>query len=153
VVNSSLPTYKQDLIDACKATGATLAYDATGGGNLATEILDAMEKALTEGKPHSTYGSPTHKQVYLYGGLQWGPTMLNRGYGMQWGVGGWLMTTWYSSKGGDRGAAVKAFLTGINDTFKTDYARRITLEEAATLEIATEYAKQATGQKFLIVPN
>jgi hypothetical protein len=153
VVDSSLPTYKQDLIEACKATGATLAFDATGGGNLATEILESMEKALSDGKPHQTYGSPTHKQVYLYGGLQWGPTILNRGYGMQWGVGGWLMTTWYASGKGDRAAAVKAFLTGINDTFKTEYAKRITLEEAATLDVAIDYAKQATGQKYLITPN
>jgi len=153
VVNSSLPTFKRDLVDALKATGATLAFDACGGGDLASTILESMEKALTEDEPPSTYGSTTHKQVYLYGMLQWGPTPLTRGYGMAWGVGGWLMPNWYGSGKGDRKAAIMAFLTGINDVFKTDYARRITLEEAATLEVATEYAKQATGQKFLIVPN
>jgi hypothetical protein len=72
---------------------------------------------------------------------------------MQWGVGGWLMTTWYASGKGDRAAAIQAFLTGIHDTFKTEYAHRITLEEAATLAVATDYAKQQTGQKYLIIPN
>jgi NADPH:quinone reductase-like Zn-dependent oxidoreductase len=92
VVNSSKDSFMADLTDAIHATGATLAFDATGGGTLASTILSAMEAAAarTPGA-YSIYGSVKHKQVYLYGGLDTSPTTLNRGYGMAWGVGGWLL--------------------------------------------------------------
>lgn len=153
VVNSSSEEFRDELTAALKATKATLAFDATGGGGLSDAILGCMERALTEDAPPQTYGSTTHKQVYIYGGLQWGDTPLKRGYGMAWGVGGWLMPNWYASGKGDRKAAVGAFLKGIDTTFKTQYSKKISLEEAATLEVATEYVKQATGQKVLVVPS
>ena len=152
VVNSSTETFERDLTDAIKATNATLAFDATGGGKLGNAILRCMERALTEDKPPLPYGSPTHKQVYLYGGLQWGETTLDRSYGMAWGVGGWLMPNWYASGKGDRVAAVKAFLKGIDTIFKTQYTKHISLQEAVTLATVQEYAKQATGSKYLITP-
>ena len=153
VVNSSSESFERDLIDAINATGATLAFDATGGGDLAEKILKAMEIALTENAPPQTYGSTTHKQLYLYGALQSGLTTLSRSYGMAWGVGGWLMPNWYASGKGDRVAAVKAFMKGIDTTFKTEYAQKISLDEAVTLAVVQDYAKQATGFKYLITPN
>ena len=92
VVNSASPDFVRDLTDACAATGATIAFDATGGGPLAGQILGAMEAAINRGaKAYSRYGSTTHKQVYIYGGLDPSPTELRRNFGMAWGVGGWLL--------------------------------------------------------------
>jgi hypothetical protein len=93
VCNSSAPTFMDDLTEALVATGATVAFDAIGGGTLAGQILTAMEIALNRtAKEYSRYGSTTHKQVYIYGGLDRGPTQLNRAFGMAWGIGGWLLT-------------------------------------------------------------
>ncbi len=93
VVDSSKPSFMEDLIGACAATGATLGFDAIGGGKLAGQILAAMEIALNS-KPgaYSRYGSATHKQVYIYGRLSMEPTTLTGAYGMAWGVGGFLLT-------------------------------------------------------------
>lgn len=91
VINASSGTFMAELTDAIQATGATLAFDATGGGTLASNILACMEAAAarTPGA-YSIYGSVKHKQVYLYGNLDTSATMLQRAYGMAWGVGGWL---------------------------------------------------------------
>ena len=52
-----------------------------------------MEMAANKtAKEYSRYGSTTHKQVYIYGGLDRGPTEFNRAFGMAWGIGGWLLT-------------------------------------------------------------
>ena len=100
VCNSSSETFAADLTDAIHETGATLAFDATGGGDLASNILSAMEAAAarTPGA-YSIYGSVAHKQVYLYGGLDVSPTVLSRGYGMAWGVGGWLLPNFLGKAG------------------------------------------------------
>ena len=77
VCNIGSPTFMQDLTDAVIATGATLAFDAIGGGALAGQILTCMEAALTRSATeYSRYGSSTHKQVYIYGGLDLTPTVL-----------------------------------------------------------------------------
>src|SRR3954453_19271309 len=93
VVDSSTPTFTEDLTQALVATGATIAFDAIGGGKLASQILTAMEMALNKtAKEYSRYGSTTHKQIYIYGSLNTGAVELTRNYGMAWGVGGWLLT-------------------------------------------------------------
>src|SRR5512140_835603 len=93
VCNASSPTFMQDLTKALVTTGATIAFDATGGGKLAGQILTCMEIAANKtAKEYSRYGSTTHKQVYIYGGLDRGPTQFNRTFGMAWGIGGWLLT-------------------------------------------------------------
>ena len=75
VCDASAPTFMEDLTQALVATGATIAFDATGGGKLAGQILTCMEAALNRtAKEYSRYGSTTHKQVYIYGGLDTGPT-------------------------------------------------------------------------------
>ena len=93
VCNTASPTFAADLVEALKATSATLAFDATGGGTLASQILNAMEEAASSGaQEYSRYGSAVHKQVYIYGGLDTSPTILTRNFGMAWGLGGWLLT-------------------------------------------------------------
>ena len=81
-----------DLTAALVETGATIAFDAIGGGKLAGQILTCMEIAANKtAKVYSRYGSSVHKQVYIYGGLDIRPTELNRSFGMAWGIGGWLL--------------------------------------------------------------
>src|SRR6201993_4051926 len=71
VVDSSSPGFMEDLTSALADTGATIAFDAIGGGKLAGQILTAMEAAIARtGKgAYSRYGSNVHKQVYIYGSL------------------------------------------------------------------------------------
>ncbi|MGZ4761670.1 MAG: zinc-binding dehydrogenase, partial [Ilumatobacteraceae bacterium] len=93
VCNSSEPTFMDDLTKALVDTGATIAFDAIGGGRQAGQILACMEAAVnSKATEYSRYGSNVHKQVYIYGGLDRGPTEFNRNFGMTWGIGGWLLT-------------------------------------------------------------
>src|SRR6201992_1364066 len=93
VVDSTSPSFMKDLTDALAETGATIAFDAIGGGKLAGQILTCMEAAINrDAKVYSRYGSNVNKQGYIYGMLDRGPTELNRAFGMTWGVGGWLLT-------------------------------------------------------------
>src|ERR1700743_1129888 len=93
VVDSTAPTFTSDLTAALVETGATLAFDAIGGGKLAGQILTCMEVAINKtAKVSSRYGSSVHKQVYIYGRLDLRPTELSGGnIGMAWGIGGWLL--------------------------------------------------------------
>jgi NADPH2:quinone reductase len=149
------PGFAEELTDAIAATGATLAFDATGGGRLAGTILSCMEAAVTRGvKDVGRYGSSTHKQVYVYGGLDASPTELVRNFGMAWGVGGWLLFPYLQRIGPEAVAALrKRVLLGLKTTFRSDYAREISLAEALKPEMIAAYGRRATGEKFLINPN
>ena len=155
VCNSSEPTFMKDLTDALIATGATLAFDAIGGGNLAGQILTCMEAAASAtGAPYSPYGSTTHKQVYIYGGLDLSPIVLTRSFGMAWGVGGWLLTPFLQRIGPKAVHKLRTRVaTEIKTTFASNYTREVSLPEALTLEAIATYGKQATGEKYLINPN
>ncbi len=155
VCDSSLDTFAADLKAAIVATGAYLAFDATGGGELANQILVAMEAAANEtATEYSRYGSTQDKQVYIYGGLERRATTLTRSYGMQWGVGGWLLTPFLQKVGRQRAAELRQRVADeILTTFASDYAQEISLTEALTPEVLTNYAKQATGLKYLINPS
>jgi NADPH2:quinone reductase len=155
VCSTGSPTFIEDLTQALVETGATLAFDATGGGKLAGQILGCMEAALNRtAKEYSRYGSTTHKQVYIYGGLDRGPTEFVRNFGMAWGMGGWLLFP-FLQKIGDEGAArLKARVVAeLKTTFASRYTREVSLHEALRLDAIAVYAKQATGEKFLLVPN
>lgn len=154
VVDSSADTFMADLTEAIHATGATLAFDATGGGTLASSILSCMEAAAarTPGA-YSIYGSIKHKQVYLYGGLDTSATVLNRGYGMAWGVGGWLLPNFLAKAGMEvagrlRGRVAKELKTN----FVSHYTNEISLSEALQAETVRRYYAKHTGEKFLICP-
>lgn len=155
VCDSSAPGFVADLTEALVATGATLAFDATGGGTLANQILGAMEAALNRGaKEYSRYGSTTHKQVYLYGGLDTRPTELTRGYGMAWGVGGWLVFPYLQKIGTAATQALKQRVADeLTTTFASRYAREVSLAELLSAEVIAGYGARGTGAKVLICPN
>jgi len=155
VVDSSAATFLDDLTAALVATGATLAFDATGGGKLAGQILTCMEAALSKtAKEYSRYGSVTHKQVYLYGGLDTSPTTFNRSFGMAWGVGGWLVFPYLQKLGSAKLLELKARVAAeLKTTFASHYAKEISLVEALSLEAIAAYGARATGTKYLINPS
>ena len=155
VCDSSLPSFTEDLKNAVVATGAYLAFDATGGGELANQILVAMEAAANEtATEYSRYGSSQEKQVYIYGGLERRPTTLTRSYGLQWGVGGWLLTPFLQKIGRDRAGELRQRVADeIKTTFASSYAQEISLDQALELDVLQTYALQATGKKFLVNPS
>ena len=155
VCDSSAPSFMQDLTEALAATGATLAFDAIGGGTLAGQILTCMEAAINRSaKEYSRYGSAVHKQVYIYGGLDTGPTVINRGFGMAWGVGGWLLWP-FMQRIGPAGAQKlrERVVAELKTTFASHYTKEISLAEVLKLEEIAVYGKRATGAKYLINPN
>ena len=154
VVNSSEDSFMSDLTDAIHETGATLGFDATGGGQLASNILTAMEGAAarTPGA-YSIYGSIKHKQVYLYGGLDTSPTKLTRGYGMAWGVGGWLLPNFLANAGDEVAVRLrKRVADELKTTFASHYTEEISLSEALQADVVARYNAKTTGEKFLICP-
>ena len=155
VVNSSDDDFAAKLVDACAETGATLAFDATGGGRLASDILTAMERALSRNATEfSRYGSDVHKQVYIYGGLERRLTELSRTYGMAWGVGGWLLTPFMQRVGPEVVGRLKQRVADeLGSTFASHYAREVGLAEALSQDAVSDYVRQATGAKTLICPD
>ena len=155
VCNSSVTTFMEDLTDALAATGATLAFDAIGGGKQAGQILTCMEAAATrDAKNLGRYGSTVYKQVYIYGGLDRGPTEFNRNFGMTWGIGAWLLTPFLQKIGADGAQKLRERVAaGIKTTFASHYTNEVSLVEALRLETIRAYGKQATGEKYLIRPN
>jgi NADPH2:quinone reductase len=155
VCNSTVPTFMPDLTEALVATGATLAFDAIGGGTLAGQILSCMEAALTRSaKEYSRYGSTTHKQVYIYGALDMGPTVLNRSFGFAFGIGGWLLWPFLEKVGPAVAAQLRQRIAAeLKTTFASHYTREISLAEALRLEEIAVYGKRSTGAKYLLNPN
>ncbi|HIG72506.1 MAG: zinc-binding dehydrogenase [Myxococcales bacterium] len=155
VCNSSSPNFKDELTDALAETGATLAFDATGGGKLGGQILACMEKALIRtASEYSRYGSTTHKQLYLYGRLDRSMTQLSGDYGMAWGIGGWLLPPFLAKIGFEGAARLRARVAAeITTTFASHYTAEVSLAEVVTLKSMAAYGKQATGEKYLINPN
>ena len=155
VCNSASATFMDDLTEALAATGATVAFDAIGGGTLAGQILTAMEAAANRtAKEYSRYGSTTHKQVYIYGGLDRGPTQFNRTFGMAWGIGGWLLTAFLQKIGVEAAQKLRERVAAeIKTTFASTYTKEVSLAGALDLDEIAVYARQATGEKYLITPN
>jgi hypothetical protein len=155
VCNSGSPTFMEDLTRALVATGATLAFDAIGGGKLASQILHCMEAAATRNaKTYSRYGSMVHKQVYIYGGLDVRPTELSRGFGMAWGIGGWLLFAFSQKIGPVEARKLRERVAAeLKTTFASSYTRVVSLHEALQPQTIAAYNKRATGEKFLINPN
>jgi len=155
VVDSTAPTFQDDLVNALAETGATIAFDAIGGGKLASQILTAMEIAINKtAKEYSRYGSSVHKQVYIYGGLNTSAIELTRNYGQAWGVGGWLLTPFLQKIGREgQGPLRQRVVNELKTTFASHYTRTISLPEVLDLKNIAVYNKRATGEKFLINPN
>jgi NADPH:quinone reductase-like Zn-dependent oxidoreductase len=155
VVDSTASTFMEDLTNALVETGATIAFDAIGGGRLAGQILTCMEAAINKtAKVYSRYGSSVHKQVYIYGGLDLRPTELNRAFGMTWGVGGWLLLPFLQKIGPAEGAKLRQRVVAeLKTTFASHYTQVVSLQEALQLSHIAVYGKRATGEKYLINPN
>ena len=158
ICNTSDDNFMENLVEALVETGATLGFDATGGGNngeLPGQILSAMEIAANKtAKEYSRYGSDTYKQVYIYGGLDQSPTILKRAYGMSWGLGGWLLTPMIGKIGMEKFQEMRMRVAKeIKTTFASSYAQEISFEEMLQPETIINYAKQATGKKYLVNPH
>jgi NADPH:quinone reductase-like Zn-dependent oxidoreductase len=155
VVDSKSPTFLNDLTEALVETGATIAFDAIGGGKLAGQILSCMEVAVNKSaKVYSRYGSNVHKQVYIYGSLDPGPTELNRSFGMTWGVGGWLLFPFIMKVGPAEVTRLRQrVVSELKTTFASHYTQVVSLQEALQLSHLAVYGKRATGEKYLINPN
>jgi NADPH:quinone reductase-like Zn-dependent oxidoreductase len=155
VVDSTAASFMDDLTNALVETGATIAFDAIGGGKLAGQILTCMEiSANKTAKVYSRYGSSVHKQVYIYGSLDPRPVELNRAFGMAWGVGGWLLFPFLMKIGQADGAKLRARVVAeLKTTFASHYTQVVSLQEALQLANIAIYGKRATGEKFLINPN
>ncbi len=154
VIDSSAPDFMTNLIEAIAETEAYLAFDAIGGGRLAGQILTAMETAAVRTNPaNGPYGSTQMKQVYIYGGLSTAPTEINRGFGMKWGIGGWLLTPYLQLAGPEEIGRMRAKVAAeLRTTFASRYTSRISLDEAVKPDIIAAYNRRATGEKYLILP-
>jgi hypothetical protein len=155
VLDSTSPAFMDELTAALVETGATIAFDAIGGGRLAGQILTGMEAAANKtAKVYSRYGTNVHKQVYIYGGLDTRPTELVRSFGMAWGIGGWLLFPFLMKIGqADAAKLRQRVVDELKTTFASHYTKIVSLQEALDLANVTVYAKRATGEKFLINPN
>ena len=155
VCNASSPTFMQDLTDALVATGATLAFDAIGGGKLAGQILTCMEAALNRtAKEYSRYGSTTHKQVYIYGGLDRGPTEFDRNFGMAWGMGGWLLFPFLQKIGPEAAQKLRERVAAeLKTTFASHYAKGCRWPRRCSSTRSPSTASTPPAKKYLINPN
>jgi NADPH:quinone reductase len=155
VLNSASPSFSTDLVEALKATSATLAFDATGGGTLSSQILNGMEEAANAtAAEYSRYGSSVHKQVYIYGALDTSPTVLIRNFGMAWGIGGWLLTPFLQGAGAETFGRLRARVAAeLTTTFASSYTREVSLAGMLNPDAFNEYVKRATGEKFLVTPH
>jgi NADPH2:quinone reductase len=155
VCDSSKDTFEVDLQNAIFQTEAYIGFDATGGGRLPNEILAAMERAANAGSAEfNRYGSTQHKQVYIYGGLERSHTILKRNYGMQWGLGGWLLTPFLQKIGRERTAELRQRVANeITTTFKSSFSNEVSMAGALTAKALATYSQQSTGQKYLINPS
>ncbi|MCC4834794.1 zinc-binding dehydrogenase [Shewanella sp. 10N.7] len=154
VVNSSSDTFLADLTAAIIETGATIAFDPIGGGQLTSDILNCMEVAaardMTE---HSVYGSDIFKQVYIYGALDRRPITLNRNFGFAWGINGFLLFNALGKLGTKTVIAMRQRVAEeISTTFASHYTHEVSLAEVLKLQSIASYSKQATGEKYLITP-
>ena len=155
ICDSSAPDFIDNLTAALVETGATIAFDAIGGGKLAGQILTCIEAAAVKRmKEYSRYGSDTFKQVYIYGALDTGPTTLNRNFGFSWAVNGFLLTPFLMQIGAEGGQRLRARVVAeLTTTFASHYTREVSLAEMLRPDVAAAYNKRATGEKFLVCPN
>lgn len=155
IVNSSMDSFKADLLAQIEQTDATLAFDAIGGGELVSTILSSMERVGSKDAiGFNTYGSSSNKQVYIYGGLDFSPTILNRSYGMTWGIGGWLLMQFLGRISPDRVIELhKKVADEIDTTFASSFTAELSLEQAMQPEMIGAYTATKTGEKYFINPN
>jgi len=151
VVDSSQPDFVDRLTKAIRETGATLAFDAIGGGSMAGEILTAMERTQPPLTSYTPYGTTAHKQVYIYGSLDFSPTVIDRKFGLTWSVGGYLLMNALARQGGEAIGRMRArVLAEAKTTFASGYAQTIGLRDVLQPEVLAVFARRSTGTKYLI---
>lgn len=155
ICNTSEDSFMNDLTEAIASTNAYVAFDATGGGTLASNLLSCMEAAAQKSaSSYNRYGSEQYKQVYIYGGLDRTTTTLSRNFGMSWGLGGWLLPPFLQKIGPEAANRLRQRVTDeIKTTFASHYTSEISLAEALSLDAINTYGRMATGEKYLITPN
>jgi len=155
VVNLNAATFFEDLTAAVAATGATLAFDAVGGGTLTDTILRAMEAAfVAQQTGFSRYGTATTKHVYIYGSLNLEPTILTRTYGSSWSVSRWLFLNFLQKAGNETALSLKKrVLAELSTTFAVQYKGTLSLDDVLNPEFVKEFAQRSTGKKFLVNPS
>ncbi len=155
VCDTSAASFEADLVRSLIETGATLAFDAIGGGPVAGQILSAMETAANAGAAgFNRYGSATLKQVYVYGFLNPGPTTFTRDFGFAWSLAGWILPMFTSRIDAAETERLRArVIAELRSTFASRYTREISFHQALRPEIIAAYAAQATGEKFLLRPH
>ena len=154
VVDSSQPDFGEQLTDAIRETGATLAFDAIGGGSLAGDILTAMERAQPPLTSYTPYGTTVRKQVYIYGSLDFSPTVIDRRFGLTWSVSGYLLTNALARLGGEAIGRMRArVLAEAKTTFASSYAQTIGLRDVLKPEVLAVCSRRSTGAKYLIDPS
>ncbi len=154
IVDSSQPDFADQLTEAIRATGATLAFDAIGGGSLAGDILIAMERAQPSLESYTPYGTAVPKQVYIYGSLDFSPTVIDRRFGLTWSVGGYLLTNALARLGGEAIGRMRArVLAEAKTTFVSSYAQTIGLRDVLQPDVLAVFARRSTGTKYLIDPS
>ncbi|MFN3912062.1 zinc-binding dehydrogenase [Hyphomonas sp.] len=155
IVDSTSPTFMEDLITALAETKTTLGFDAIGGGPLAGQLLVAMEAAASRNmKEFSRYGSGQETQVYIYGRLDMSPTLVPPGVGFAWNLGGYLLTPFLQKAGPEVRARMRQRVVDeLTTTFASHYTAEISLAEALDLKTLQAYNAKATGTKYLINPN
>jgi NADPH2:quinone reductase len=154
VLDSTAENFTEDLVQAIYDTEAFIGFDPIGGGKVSGQILAAMEAAAVKRMTtYSRYGSDQMKQVYIYGALDVGPTVLNRSFGLTWGLGGWLLTPFMAKAGAEIVGRMRARVAAeLTTTFKSHYSHRISLAEAVDPATLTAYNAKRTGEKYLIQP-
>jgi NADPH:quinone reductase-like Zn-dependent oxidoreductase len=154
VVDSSAPDFENALADAVAATKATIAFDAVGGGGLASTILVAMERAINRGSTeYSRYGSLVHKQIYIYGSLDDAPTIIERSVGTQWSVGGFLVRRFLALVGtAEQTRLMQRVADEIDTTFATHFNRVVSLPGLLDPDVLAEAQKRSTGGKIMVAP-
>lgn len=155
ICDSTSETFKADLYKAIDATKATLAFDAIGGGEIVSDILTAMEQSGSkDAVGFNTYGSESNKQVYIYGGLDFSPSTLNRAYGMTWGIGGWLLMRFLSKLKPEQVFQLQRKVAEeIKTTFACSFTDELSFEQALNPETVLQYNAKRTGEKYFINPN
>jgi NADPH:quinone reductase len=121
---------------------------------MAGQILNAMHVAASRNlATYSPYGSLEHEQLYFYGNLDFGPTVINRTFGIAWRIAGWAMPTFIEKICPVEANELKARVAAaITTTFASHFSKEISLAEAIAPENVAAYTKLATGEKFLVNP-
>ena len=155
VCDLSASSFGADLASAVASTGATIAFDAIGGGTLASQLFSAMEAAAAAKlREYTRYGSDVLKQVYIYGSLDTGPTILQRNFGLTWSLSGWLLWPFLKKIGPAAESRLRdRVVAELHTTFASPYAKVISLADALRPEVIAAYGQRATGGKYLINPN